>query len=145
MNEQFLKTMKRFNHLLGEIEGTYHEASLKLGVSDSVLKILYTMCYFDNQCLLSDLCRHTGLSKQTVNSAIRKLENDRLVYLQAVDGKTKRVCLSPAGEEFARQTAGRVLNLENKIFSTWSDAEFSGYLMLTERYLAALRESISQL
>ena len=39
--------------------------------------------------LLSDICRNTGLHKQTVNSAIRKLESESIIYLEVVDGKAR--------------------------------------------------------
>ena len=34
--------LKRYNHLLGELEAVYHDLSYQLGMSDSVSKILYT-------------------------------------------------------------------------------------------------------
>ena len=91
MNNYSSKNLKRYNHLLGEIDGAYHEASLKLGMSDSVSKILYTICNAGGSCLLNDICKQTGLSKQTVNSAIRNLEADEIIYLKAVNGKAKNV------------------------------------------------------
>ena len=69
------KAMRRYNHLLGEIDGVYHEMSLKLGLSDSAMIVLYTICDSGSSCLLRDICRYSGLSKQTVNSALRKLED----------------------------------------------------------------------
>ena len=36
--------MKRFNHLLEEIDAVYHEMSRRLGLSDSAMIILYTIC-----------------------------------------------------------------------------------------------------
>ncbi len=139
------KKMKRYNHLLGEIEATYHELSLKLNISDSISKILYTICNFGDNYLLGDICRYTGLSKQTVNSALRKLENEGLIYLEAVNGKSKKVCLTDKGKEFADKTAFRILQLENEIFDTWSDEDMEKYLELTETFLTSLKEKVEKL
>ena len=98
---------KRHIHLLGELEGTYHDASLLLGMSDSVSQILYTICVGGGGCPLHAICRQCGLSKQTVNSAVRKLEKEGIVYLEAMDGKAKRVCLTAAGEVYAASPPGR--------------------------------------
>ena len=68
------KEMRRYNHLVGEIDGVYHEMSLRLGLSDSAMIVLYTLCDSGGPCPLRDICRRSGLSKQTVNSALRKLE-----------------------------------------------------------------------
>ena len=35
MLKKISKEMKRYNYLIGEIEATYHEAALKLGLSDN--------------------------------------------------------------------------------------------------------------
>ena len=63
--------IKRLNHLVGELEGAYHEASYLLGMSDSVSLVLYTLCTHGRSCPLHEICGQTGLSKQTVNSAVR--------------------------------------------------------------------------
>lgn len=68
--------LKRYNYLFGEIEAVYHEISLQMGLSDSVSRILYAICDEGDRCPLSLICRRTGLSKQTVNSALRRLEEE---------------------------------------------------------------------
>ena len=57
--------LKRYNHLLGELEAVYHDLSYQLGMSDSVSKILYTLCCEGSPCRISDICLCSGLSKQT--------------------------------------------------------------------------------
>lgn len=142
MEQDSLRNLKRYNHLLGEIDATYHEASLKLGVSDSVSKILYTICNVGDACLLSTICKETGLSKQTVNSALRNLEKDGLIYLEAVGGKTKNVCLTEKGKEFAGKTALCLIQIENDIFASWPIEEVQKYLQLTEKFLDYLKERV---
>ena len=74
------KEMKRVNHLIGEIDAVYHEIAWKLGLSDSVFEILYTICNYGDSCMLKDIGRNCGLSKQTINSALRKLEK-RVLFI----------------------------------------------------------------
>lgn len=145
MKSNSSKEMKRYNHLHGEIEAVYHDSSLKFGISDSVSKILYAICSVGDSFLLNDICRDTGLSKQTVNSALRKLERDGIVYLEEVDGKSKKVCLTEKGKLLADNTAFRLIEIENAIFESWSDSDVQKYLELTERFLLSLKEKVSQL
>lgn len=147
MSTESSGSLKRLNYLLGEIDGAYHEVARKLGVSDSVSKILYSICDTDSgeRCPLHEICRQTGLSKQTVNSALRGLEREGLIYLRAVDGKAKEVCLTEAGKAFAEKTARQVIQLENDILETWTPQELELYLKLTERYLAQLAQKAEQL
>lgn len=100
MNNLSSRLMKRFNHLLGEIDAVYHEMDWKLGLSDSAMAVLYTICDNGGCCLLQDICRLSGLSKQTVNSALRRLEADGILYLEAAGSKAKKVRLTESGKAF---------------------------------------------
>lgn len=142
---QSSKSLKRYNHLIGELEGVYHEAALKLGMSDSVCKILYTICNEGGECLLNGICKLTGLSKQTVNSAIRNLEGQGLVVLRAVDGKAKEVVLTERGREMGETTALRIIRIENEIFASWQESDVETYLALTNRFLEDLRRKVAKL
>lgn len=79
--------MKRFNLLMSKIDAAYHDAALKLGMSDSVMLVLYTLCSCDGECMLGDIT--SGASKQTINSALRKLEAEGMVYLETFEGRKK--------------------------------------------------------
>lgn len=136
--------MKRYNHLMSEIEAAYHEISWKLKVSDSAMQILYTICDNGTSCLLQEICHDTGLSKQTINSAIRKLERENIIYLESVGAKNKKVCLTEKGKQFADQTAGRVIQAENEIFESWPSEDVQKYLDLTEAYLSALQKKAEE-
>ncbi len=137
--------LKRYNNLIGEIESVYHGISLKFGISDSVSKIIYTICDNGGKCLLGEVRRLTGLSKQTVNSAIRNLEKEDVVYLKAVDGKTKEVIFTQKGCIFAENTALRLIGIENEIFDSWEDKDVETYLRLTDKFLACIREKVKKL
>ncbi len=140
MKTESSNNLKRYNNLIGEIESVYHDVSLKFGISDSVSKIIYTICDNGGSCMLSDIRKLTGLSKQTVNSSIRNLEKEDVVYLKAVDGKTKEVCFTQKGCEFAEKTAMRLIRIENEIFDSWDAEDVETYLRLTDRFLMCLTD-----
>ena len=71
------KQLRRFNRLVGETDAVYHELANRLGLSDSAFQILYTLRAEGGACPLRDICAFSGLTKQTVNSALRKLEGQR--------------------------------------------------------------------
>lgn len=142
--EYFVNTqLRRFNLLLSEIESAYHDAALKLGMSDSVMLILYTICCGGGECLLGDIT--SGASKQTINSALRKLEADNVVYLKTFEGRKKKVCLTEKGRQLVKDTVLRVIKIENEIFGLWSDEEKDIYIELTQRYLTTFKEKIKEL
>lgn len=139
INEQ----MQRFNLLTSEIDTAYHDAALKLGMSDSAMLVLYTLCSGGGECMLGDIT--SGASKQTINSALRKLESEGIVYLEAFEGRKKKVYLTEKGRQLARDTVRRVIEAENEIFASWSDEEKRIYIDLTQRYLTELKEKIKEL
>ena len=73
---------RQYTHLAGEINALYHEAAVKMGMSDSIQNILYVVCEKGDVCQQSDISKLTGISRQTINSAIRKLEKENIVYLE---------------------------------------------------------------
>lgn len=142
--DYFVNTqMKHFNLLLSEIDAAYHDAALRLGLSDSAMLILYTICWCDGECLLSNIT--SGASKQTINSALRKLEADNIVCLEAFEGRKKKVRLTEEGNQFVKDTVFRLIEVENAIFNIWSDEEKNTYIELTRRYLTDFRERIKEL
>lgn len=145
MEPYVIAELKRFNHLSSEIEALYHEAALKFHLSDSALLILYTVCNEGDSCFLSDIHHLSGTSKQTINSALRKLETDGIVYTKVFGGKKKKVYLTDKGRKLAKHTAVRLIEIENHIFSSWTKAEKDLYLELTQRYLSAFQDSIRRI
>ena len=145
MNAYFSTEMRRFNHLLNEIDSAYHEMSMKLGMSDSAMIILYTICESGDSCPLLEICRKSGIRKQTINSAIRKLEAEGIVYLEMADAKKKIVCLTKQGRQPAERTAMRMIEAENEIFASWPKEDVDKYLELTKRFMEALKEKTKEL
>ena len=143
MKNVISKEIKRYNYLISEIDSAYHELSLKLGLSDSAMRILYAVCDNGEGCLLQDISYYTGISKQTINSAIRKLESESIVYLEPLNTKAKKVYFTDKGKKLAEDTAYRVLRMEDEIFASWGKEDVQKYLELTEKYLECLKDKIS--
>ena len=137
--------MRSINYLLSEIDAAYHEASLRLGLADSAMQILYILCSQGGACLLRDICRQSGTSKQTINSALRKLETEGLVCAERCCGEQKMVRLTEQGRQRAECTVARLMAVENSVLSTWSKQELGLYLSLTQRYLTSFKEKIKEL
>lgn len=136
---------RRYNRLLSEIDEVYHEVAIRQGFSDSAMAILYALSDNDGQCRLPELIKSAGLNKQTANSALRKLEQEDIVYLEPAGGKSKRVCLTEKGLATVHETVERVLDVEKEIYSSWSQEEWELYVQLTERYLNQLREEMKEI
>ena len=131
--------MRCFSYLVGETDALYHALARRLGLSDSVMGLLFVLCDEGGACPLRLVLRRSGLSKQTVNSALRRLEAEGAVYLEPL-GRGKRVCLTEAGRALAEATVVRVMDAENAVLAAWPEEDVESYLRLTERYFVDLRE-----
>ena len=135
----------QINYLTTEMGSLYHQISLKLGVSDSVGTVLYAIYDAGNVCLLSDIYKKSGISKQTIHSAIRSLEANGILYLESYSGRAKRVVLTDLGKEYVQKTAEQIYRAELDAFETWTEAEISTYIRLMGKYVACFRQKVQNL
>lgn len=132
-------------YLSSELDALYHLSSLKFGISDSVSIVLYTIFDAGGECLLSEIYKTSGISKQTINSAIRSLEAEHLICLKQMDGRSKMVSFTEEGKEFAENTVARLLAAEMGAFESWSEQEVGLLMDLIEKYVDSLRKQIEKL
>lgn len=137
--------LRRFNHLIGEIDALYHEAARCFGMPDSAMRVLYTVCVEGGSCPIAEIVRQCGMSKQTLNSALRRLEEEGTIVLHAESGRRKRVCLTDSGKALAEGTVRRLIDVENGIFEAWTKEERDSYIGLTQRYLEAFEKGMKKL
>lgn len=145
MQRNDLEIIRRINCLTTELESLYHQAARELGVADSVMCVIYMVHQKGDGCLLYDIWNESGISKQTINSAIRKLEGDGILFLEQEKGKNKRIRLTPEGKSYVERTAGRMLEMECRAFDDWSEQEIGTYLNLMERYNRDFRAQVEQM
>lgn len=145
MGTQRLSEIRRINFLASEMDSIYHQASLRLGISDSVSITLYTIQDRGENCLLSDVYKSSGVSRQTINSAIRKLEADGMLSLAPYAGRSKKIVLTDKGRDFIRQTVAKLLEAETRAFDGWSEEEIKTYIGLMGKYTESLRKQLNQL
>ena len=137
--------LQQFTNITGEIDALYHEAAFLLGQSDSTMTVLYTVRANGGQCSISDICRLSGIRKQTLNSALRKMEQEGLIALEADGAKAKTVVFTKEGAERAEQTAGRLQAMEDNALADWTPEEVEQYLALSNRFLSRFREQVAKL
>lgn len=146
MNKQSLvNEIHRINYLTTEMEAMYHQASLKMGITDSVSIVLYSVYDAGNECLLSDIYKNSGISKQTINSAIRSLEADGILYLEQYSGRKKKVALTEQGKAFAQKTVARLWQAEMNAFDSWTKEEIETYIRLMAKYADCFQKQVELL
>ena len=136
---------QEFALLYKEMNDLYHESAVSMNLSDSAQMILYTICELGDGCLQKDICDRCYLTKQTVHSAVRKLEKEGILSLSAGKGRDMHLSLTEAGRALAEKTVFLLANAEYRAMVALSAEEQAELLRLTQKYLSALRQELRQI
>lgn len=133
-----------FNRLYKEESDIYREISLKMGTPNSAISILYDLSLLGGGCTQKDICESSFLSKQTVNSAIKKLLADGHIYLEKGRGRSTHIYLTESGDKLVDEKIRPVMEMEARAFSALGeDSILLNKLM--GAYLANLRGEVQKL
>lgn len=139
-------TFSQFNEATGrmhkEEDGLYRRLARHFGLSVSALWILYTLETYQRPVTQTELCEYLSLSKQTVNSGLKHLEQEGCIQLTSGPRRRKYLQLTAQGEQLAARTVRRVLAAEEQAFLGLSGEDRARLLALERKYLSLLlRES----
>ena len=111
-------------------------------MSECAFWILYTL-RVERPYTQAGLCEFLHEPKQTVNSALKKLEAEGYLSLSAGDDqRSKRVRLTEKGEQLARTCADRVAEAEARAIGSMSPDDRAALIRLTELYGTLLGEQL---
>lgn len=134
-----------FNNIYSMIDNLYHEAALRLGLTDSELDILYVLNAYSGSCNQSALYKESGQTRSTINSAVKKMEKAGYLTISAGTGRNTRVTLTPSGQTLMEQTLYRVIRIENEIYESWSAEDRQTFMRLNKDFADKLKERVRQL
>lgn len=134
----FWKTNDR---IYNETNLLYHRLARSCGLSDCAFWLLYTLRAEESSMTQTQLCELLSLSKQTVNSALKKLVGQGYLRLEAADGnlKNKQVLITEAGDAFLSRTVDQVFGVENAAGSHLTAEERTDLLTLSQKLLDAFQ------
>ena len=136
---------KEYYYLLAQIDSAYHEAAVKLGITDSELDILYSLSIHGSGCNQSIFYKETGTTKSTINSSVRKMEKAGILYLKPGSGRNTCVFLTQDGELLLKNTVHKIIQIENEIFESWSKDEQQMFMQLNRDFAKKFEEKIQDL
>ena len=140
MEKTYTGEIRRINFLISEMESLYHLADLRLGISDSASLVLYALYDAGGQCPLADIYKNSGISKQTINSAIKTLTARGFATLEFAEGsrKSKVVSLTEEGRRFAERYALPALKAEQRAFGALEPCEQREIMRLIGKFSQVL-------
>ncbi|MDE5616845.1 MAG: winged helix-turn-helix transcriptional regulator [Clostridia bacterium] len=132
----FDKFIKEYNEIYKAYLREYHVFATKLGLSDCALNILYELRVENRGISQKELGEALSLSKQTVNSAIKTLEEMGIVRLTEAREKnrTKLVVFTEKGDKFAADNIDKIIRAENVAFDSLEKTSVESMLKTVRKY-----------
>ena len=115
-NDENTILVNEFNQLLKRMDNVYDTLAKSSGLSDTAFWIIYTIKNEKETYKQKDLCIMWSYSKQTINSALKKLEEQNIIKLVSVpeNKKDKKIILTEHGEKIAQKLIDPVNEIEKK-------------------------------
>ena len=118
MKEMSDDLLRRYNRLLRQTDEHYRLVARSMGCGEATVWILYTLLE-EPGCTQSHMCDAMCQPKQSVNSALKKLEQEGYVTLQVTekDKRSKHIFLTEKGKTLAAATAEKIRAAERQVLS----------------------------
>jgi len=122
-------------------DALYHRVASAFGLTTCQMWIFYYLTAVADGLTQREIARRMAFPKQTVNSAVAKLESSGLVTLAAVEGsrKEKVITLTATGRKLAKGSSARLLAAEIRATAKLGIAKMNDYNRLRAEYLRLLQ------
>ena len=137
------RALKEFDSLYKMIDDVYHEIALSMHLTDSAFLILYCLLELGDGCSQKDICKLYSISKQTVNSSVKSLEDKGVLIRKAGVGRDIHLFFTEFGRDFLKNIS--VLSLIWKMLhlNLWSLRSVNIF-SLTRKYVQILKKNMKQ-
>ncbi len=143
--ERFAKYNQEHNRLYKEMDDLYHSVAVRCGMSDSAFDILYSICVLGEGCTQKEICQVSFVKKQTINSAIQKLEREGVLRLAHGNGREVKIFLTREGKRLLDERVAPVLRQEEAVFAEMSEKDSRELLRLVSGYVSCLRQKLGEI
>jgi len=140
------RELSELNRITKETDEVYRKAAKALQLSDCAFWILYALRDTDTTLTQRDICTMFFQPKQTVNSALKKLEADGyLSQCHTMNHKSKAIQLTARGRALVAQTIDRVRERELLALQELTDEERQTFLHLSRKFSTQLKKHMQSL
>lgn len=143
MNSAAYQALLSYNAELKRVDDVYRRAVKRCGMGSCAFWILYTLRMEQRPHTQSEIRERLYAPKQTVNSALKKLEAEGYLSLAAgEDQRSKAVRLTEAGRGLAGSCVDWVVEAEARALEAMGQEDRETFLRLTRLYGTLLDEQL---
>lgn len=130
-----------YNDIMKENDNIYRGLAKNMGLSLCSFWILYMLRTEDTEPVQSAICACLYEPKQTVNSALKKMETEGYIELiPGDDRRSKKILLTQKGAGLCEKTVDRVIKLELQALMGLTEEEQEAFIGLFRKYTGLLKQ-----
>ena len=125
----------------------YHNYAKAIGLSDSAFWLLYSLYEHGDPCTQKELCEAWFYAPQTINTALKFLEEKGLISLEFIPGnkKNKQIFFTKDGDNLVENKIAPLVRAEERSFDRLDEDEREILLALTQKHIGLLEEELNQI
>lgn len=134
-----------FDRLFRKTDRLYYEMARGCGIPETAYWLMYAIFTQGGKMPVKGISEACGYSKQTVSSALRKLEEQGLVQTAFCEGsrKAKQVSFTERGERLVQEKIVPANKAERRAFKALTQAEQAELLRLIDKYVEQVENEIA--
>ena len=145
MEQDAKRMLLEYNRETKRLDDLYRCAAKQCGISECAFWILYTLRAEERQFTQAEICEFLIEPKQTVHSALKKLEAEGyLARTSSADLRSKHVALTEKGEQFARTWIDRVPEAEAAALCAMPEAERAAFVRGLQMFCRLFEERLRE-
>ena len=141
----FQQFITEVNRTYKEEEDFYRRLARRSGLSDAAFWVLYSIETAPGPVTQTDIGSTLMLSKQTINSALKQLEQSGHICLSDGPGRKKYLRLTRQGRALSDRAIRPTLEVERGAFLGLAEEERASLLALERKYLSLLLQKSEQI
>lgn len=136
-----------FNRLHKKMNVLYHDYARTVDLSDAAFWLLYSLSEHGQPCMQKDLCSAWFYAPQTINSALKSLEERGIIRLEFMSEsrKNKQVLFTEAGMQLVEEKIIPIIRAEERSFERLEEWEREQLLSITRKHIEILEEEINRI
>ena len=136
-----------FNRLHKKMNVLYHDYAKSVGLSDAAFWLLYSLYEHGQPCTQKDLCAAWFYAPQTINSALKGLEEQGFISLELApkSRKNKQIIFTEAGRTLIEDKIVPLVHAEEQSFERLEEQELNQLLAITQKHIEVLAEEIAKI
>lgn len=136
-----------FNRLHKKMNVLYHDYAKSVGLSDAAFWLMYSLYECGQHCTQKDLCSAWFYAPQTINSALKNMEEQGFIKLEPApkSRRNKQVFFTEAGKALVEEKIVPLVDAEERSFERLDEQERNQLLAITQKHIEILEEEISKI